>query len=107
MRHTDRLSSRTTLVRAPRPEGDWLLAVAAFVGFIVVPGGGLVALVMLLTALGRLLWVLLSAAGSVTRTSTATIADAVRSRSEKWSDAEASLPTNGRAPQITPRCGFR
>jgi hypothetical protein len=42
-----------------------LLAVPAFLGFVIVPGGALLATLMILAACGWVLWVLLSAAGSL------------------------------------------
>jgi len=70
MRHTTyyRLSSPTTVARSPMEEaGAWalfaLLWVSAFVGFLIVPGGALLAALMILAACGWLLWVLLWATG--------------------------------------------
>jgi hypothetical protein len=71
MRHTTdhSLSPPTTAARSPIEGGSLavygLLAVSAFLGFVVVPGGGLLALLMILAACGWVLWVLLSAAGSL------------------------------------------
>ena len=49
--------------------GAWavygLLAVPAFLGLVIVPGGALLATLMILAACGWVLWVLLSAAGSL------------------------------------------
>ena len=64
-----RLSS-PTVARSPIVEGGaWamyaLLAVSAFLGFLIVPGGTLLATLMILAACGWVLWVLLSAAGSL------------------------------------------
>ena len=64
-----RLSS-ATVARSPIVEGGaWamyaLLAVSAFLGFLIVPGGALLATLMILAACGWVLWVLLSAAGSL------------------------------------------
>lgn len=64
-----RLSS-PTVARSPIVEGGaWamyaLLAVSAFLGFLIVPGGALLATLMILAACGWFLWVLLSAAGSL------------------------------------------
>jgi|GEM_PF-3841972 hypothetical protein len=42
-----------------------LLAVPAFLGLVIVPGGALLATLMILAACGWVLWVLLSAAGSL------------------------------------------
>ena len=71
MRHTTdhSLSPPPTVARSPIVEGGaWgmyaLLAVSAFLGFLIVPGGALLAL-MILAACGWVLWVLLSAAGSL------------------------------------------
>lgn len=44
-----------------------LLAVSAFLGFAIVPGGGLLAALMILAACGWLLWILLWAAGLLIR----------------------------------------
>ena len=72
MRHPTHypLSAPTTVARSPLEAGGaWavygLLAVSAFVGFVVLPGGQLLALLMVLAAGGWLLWALLWAAGSV------------------------------------------
>ncbi len=72
MRHTTGDSPSTTPVaRSPIGCGAWalfgLLAVSAFVGFAIVPGGGLLAGLMILAAFGWVLWVLLWAAGSLFR----------------------------------------
>ncbi len=61
-------SSATEVVRSPRVGGSLalgFLAVSAFLGFVVVPGGGLLALLMILAASGWVLLVLLSAVGSL------------------------------------------
>ncbi len=69
MRHTTdyRLSSPTPSIgeRAIVAAVYGLLGVSAFLGFAIVPGGGLLALLMILAACGWVLWVLLSAAGSL------------------------------------------
>ncbi len=72
MRHTTdyRLLSPTTVARSPiEKAGAWalcgLLAVPAFVGFLIVPGGAVLATLMILAVCGWVLWVLLSAAGSL------------------------------------------
>lgn len=72
MRHTTDygLSSPTRVVRSPRVEGGspavyGLLAVSAFLGFVIVPGGGLLAALMVLAACGWVVSALLSAAGSL------------------------------------------
>lgn len=72
MRHTTayRPSSPTTVARSPiEKAGAWalfgLLAVSAFVGFAIVPGGALLAGLMVLAACGWVLWVLVWAAGSL------------------------------------------
>ncbi len=72
MRHTPdyRLSSPTTVARSAMEEaGAWalfaLLWVSAFLGFLIIPGGALLAGLMILAACGWLLWVLLWAVGSV------------------------------------------
>ena len=70
MRQTtdDRLSP-TTVARSPIEGGSpivyGLLAVPAFLGLLIVPGGALLATLMILAACGWVLWVLLSAAGSL------------------------------------------
>ena len=71
MRHsTDyRLSSPTAVARSPIEGGSpvvyGLLAVPAFLGLLIVPGGALLATLMILAACGWFLWVLVSAAGSL------------------------------------------
>ncbi len=73
MPHTTdcRLSSPTQVGRSPieAAGGAWvllgLLWVSAFFGLAIVPGGGLLAALMLLAACGWVLWVLLSATGSL------------------------------------------
>jgi fructose-specific phosphotransferase system IIC component len=69
MRHTTayRLSSPRPSIgeRAIVAAVYGLLGVSAFLGFVIVPGGGLLALLMILAACGWVLWVLLSAAGSL------------------------------------------
>jgi len=70
MRQTtdDRLSP-TTVARSPIEGGSpvvyGLLAVPAFLGLLIVPGGALLATLMILAACGWFLWVLLSVAGSL------------------------------------------
>ncbi len=72
MRHTTdyRLSSTTIVARSPiEKAGAWvvfgMLWVSALLGFAIVPGGGLLAGLMILAACGWVLWVLLWAAGSL------------------------------------------
>ncbi len=72
MRHTTdyRRSSPTPGARSPRLEGGSpalyaLLTVSAFLGFAIVPGGALLAGLMVLAACGWVLWVLVSATGSL------------------------------------------
>ena len=93
MRQTtdDRLSP-TAVARSPIEGGSpavyGLLAVSAFLGFVVVPGGGLLALLMILAACGLLLWVLLSAAGSlIKRLVAATAAGTDRCQADRVADS--------------------
>lgn len=71
MRHTTDHGRSSPTKAAPSPiEGGSaalyaLLAVSAFVGFAIAPGGGLLAGLMVLATCGWFLWVLLSAAGSL------------------------------------------
>ncbi len=77
MRQTtdDRLSP-TTVARSPIEGGSpavyGLLAVPAFLGLLIVPGGALLATLMILAACGWVLFVLLSAAGSLIKFSVST-----------------------------------
>jgi len=94
MRHTTdhSLSPPTTAARSPIEGGSLavygLLAVSAFLGFVVVPGGGLLALLMILAACGLLLWVLLSAAGSlIKRLVAATAAGTDRRQADRVADS--------------------
>lgn len=65
-----RVSSPGRSLPSPSVEGGSpalyaLLAVSAFLGFVVVPGGALLATLMILAASGWVLWVLLWAASSL------------------------------------------
>ena len=87
-----RLSS-PTVARSPIVEGGaWamyaLLAVSAFLGFLIVPGGTLLATLMILAACGWVLWVLLSAAGSlIKRLVAATAAGTDRRQADRVADS--------------------
>jgi hypothetical protein len=64
--------------------GAWalfaLLWISAFVGLLIVPGGALLAALMILATCGWVLWVLLSAAGSLIKFSVATATAVIRRR---------------------------
>jgi hypothetical protein len=91
MRHTTdyTLSSPARGLRSPKVEGGspalyGLLAVSALLGFAIVPGGALLATLMILAACGWVLWTLLSAAGSlIKRLVVATAAAIGRWRAER------------------------
>jgi len=76
MRHTTnyRLPSPTSSIgeRAIVAVVYGMLAVPAFLGLVIVPGGALLAGLMILAAGGWVLWVLLSAAGSLIKFSVST-----------------------------------